>query len=196
MAVGTLNRCGLAPEIVADGPGSPAFDVAEVYETNFRYVWRCLRSLGVNDELVDDALQDVFVVAQRRLSEFDGRVELTTWLYAIALRIARKYRERARNEVARFGESLEEGDLPASHADLEAQLHCSERLLVARAALDRLEDDKREVFVLAQVEQRSAPEIASILGVPVNTVYSRLRIARQAFSAEVKRQKARSKRSP
>jgi len=57
-----------------------------VYEAHFRYVWRCLRSLGVYDAQVDDALQDVFVVAARRLADFDGGAELRTWLYAIALR--------------------------------------------------------------------------------------------------------------
>src|SRR3954468_3800787 len=79
-------------------PATPAPDLSAVYEAHFRYVWRCLRSLGVDDAVLDDALQDVFVVVQRRLAEFDGGAELRTWLYAIALRIARKYRERRRRE--------------------------------------------------------------------------------------------------
>src|SRR6266567_4077522 len=75
-------------------------DLSAVYETHFRYVWRCLRSLGVHDAQLDDALQDVFVVVQRKLADFDGGADLRTWLYAIALRIARKYRERSRREPA------------------------------------------------------------------------------------------------
>jgi RNA polymerase sigma-70 factor (ECF subfamily) len=73
-------------------------ELSAVYEAHFRYVWRCLRSLGVHDAHLEDALQDTFMVVQRRLGEFDGSAQLRTWLYAIALRIARKYRERLRRE--------------------------------------------------------------------------------------------------
>jgi RNA polymerase sigma factor (sigma-70 family) len=104
MSAGTLQRptpTGAAlsrDRTMADKVGVP--DLAGVYEAHFRYVWRCLRSLGVRDAQLDDALQDVFLVVQRRLPEFDGGAELRTWLYAIALRIARKYRERAQREPA------------------------------------------------------------------------------------------------
>ena len=87
------------PPVDAARAGKPA-DLGAVYEANFRYVWRCLRSLGVHDAQLDDALQDVFVVVQRKLPEFDGGAQLRTWLYAIALRISRKYRERWRREPA------------------------------------------------------------------------------------------------
>jgi RNA polymerase sigma-70 factor (ECF subfamily) len=163
-------------------------DLATVYEAYFRYVWRCLRSLGVRDSQLEDALQDVFIVVQRRLPEFDGRAAVRTWLYAIALRVARKYRERARREPASL-EAAREQDPESDTAsetggDREQQ---NERLLLARRALASLDDDKREIFVLARVEQMSAPEIASILRIPLNTVYSRLRAARLAFEAEIAR---------
>jgi RNA polymerase sigma-70 factor (ECF subfamily) len=166
----------------------PAIDA--IYDAHFRYVWRCLRSLGVPDAALDDALQDVFMVVQRKLSSFEGRSELATWLYGIALRVARRYRARARAEMA-----------PRSDVEAvdpitgESALEHSERLALARRALDGLDDEKREVFVLSQVEQMSAPEIAAITGVAVNTVYSRLRAARAAFDAEVRRLRARTKRS-
>ncbi len=195
MRAGTAQRPSV-PELVSEcDTGSSAVGIKEVYEENFRYVWRCLRSLGVHDAHLDDALQDVFIVVQRRLPDFDGRAELTTWLYAIALRIARKYRERARRVAGPSSAPTDACDLEAPGVDLDNALHCSERLLVARAALASLSDDKREVFVLAQVEQKSAPEIARILQIPVNTVYSRLRVARQAFAAEVERLQTRTKRS-
>jgi RNA polymerase sigma-70 factor (ECF subfamily) len=161
--------------------------LAAIYEAHFRYVWRCLRSLGVRDAQLDDALQDVFVVVQRRLDDFDGGAELRTWLYAIALRIARKYRERTLREPL----PLEVAPEPVS-PDAEGAASQSERLALARRALETLSDDQREVFVLARVEQMSAPEIAEVVGVPLNTVYSRLRAARLAFEAEV----ARLKTSP
>lgn len=170
-------------------------ELAAVYEAHFRYVWRCLRSLGVRDAQIEDALQDVFVVVQRKLVDFDGGAQLRTWLYAIALRIARKYRERGRREHSSLEDaqqSLEAApqsdlSLPAS---AEGAALSNERLALARAALEALDDDKREVFVLARVEQMSAPQIASIVGIPLNTVYSRLRAARLAFEAEVARRTA------
>lgn len=196
MTAGSLNR--YVPE---EGPvererPAQALEITEVYEAHFRYVWRCLRSLGVREAQLDDAVQDVFIVVQRRLGEFDGQVALSTWLYAIALRVARKARERARREAQKAG-SVAEGEEPASTAaDAEATLQCSERLLLARAALESLDDDKREVFVLAQVEQMSAPEMARIIGVPLNTIYSRLRAARQAFAQEVQRLSSRKRSAP
>ena len=178
------------------GVVAPAPDLSAVYEAHFRYVWRCLRSLGVDDAVLDDALQDVFVVVQRRLADFDGGAELRTWLYAIALRIARKYRERGRREPA----SLEttrpsQPELVLADSGERAALS-SERLALARAVLETLSDEQREVFVLARVEQMSAPEIASVVGIPLNTVYSRLRAARLAFEAEVARRKGSPRNTP
>lgn len=193
MVSGTLLRNARAESGAAAGVAIVP-ELAAVYDGHFRYVWRCLRTLGVRDAWLDDALQDVFLVVQRRLPEFDGRAELRTWLYAIAVRVARKYRARAGKEPA----SIEDGALgeePASDGDGERSAHSNERLLLARRALAALDDAKREVFVLARVEQMSAPEMALVLGVPLNTVYSRLRAARQAFEAEVCRLEARRSRS-
>lgn len=199
MTAGTLRRCAVPEEGPAEHERPPqVFQITEVYEAHFRYVWRCLRSLGVREAQLDDALQDVFIVVQRRLGEFDGQVALSTWLYAIALRVARKARERAHRDAHKLGAAGEgEGEEPVSTAaDAEATLQCSERLLLARAALESLDDDKREVFVLAQVEQMSAPEMARIIGVPINTIYSRLRAARQAFANEVQRLSSRKRSAP
>src|ERR1700754_1360726 len=126
-------------------------ELSAVYEAHFRYVWRCLRSLGVRDAHLDDALQDVFVVVQRRLSDFDGNAELRTWLYAIGLRVARKYRERARREPASLEAEREQTpELPAAPTDAPDAAIASERLALARHALASLDDEKREVFVLAR----------------------------------------------
>lgn len=187
MAAGTLgNRAEAkgAPVSAAPASFSPP-SIAVVYEQHFRYVWRCLRSLGVREASLDDALQDVFIVVQRRLPEFDGQGELRTWLYAIALRVAHKYWSRAHKDSARQADELSES--PAPSADLEQGAEQKQRLELARAALSALDDDKRTVFVLARIEQMSAPEIAEVLGIPLNTVYSRLRAAREAFETEVRR---------
>jgi RNA polymerase sigma-70 factor (ECF subfamily) len=196
MAAGTLSTRALPPGERADAGCAPVPSLAEVYQTHFSYVWRCLRGLGVRDASLDDALQDVFVVVQKKLPGFDGRAELRTWLYAIALRIARKYRARSQREVAPLCDADNVSEPRAQQTDAEGVAQSGERLQLARAALDALDDEKREVFVLARVEQMSAPEIASVIGIPLNTVYSRLRAARQAFEAEVERLQARSRRSP
>jgi RNA polymerase sigma-70 factor (ECF subfamily) len=160
-------------------------DLGAIYEAHFRYVWRCLRSLGVHDAQLDDALQDVFVVVQRRLAGFDGGAELRTWLYAIALRISRKYRDRWRREPAPLEAAREsQPELMLTHSAERAALH-NERLALAHAALETLSDEQREVFVLARIEQMSAPEIARVIEIPLNTVYSRLRAARLGFEAAV-----------
>src|SRR6187549_1036254 len=192
MNAGALGRRAMPRQLPSAKPQVPVLDLATVYEAHFRYVWRCLRSLGIRDSQLDDALQDVFIVVQRRLPEFDGQAELRTWLYAIALRVARKYRDRARREPASLEAARErDPELPAA-ADLSVGDRAleSERLALAHRALSSLDDDKREVFVLARVEQMSAPEIADVLGIPLNTVYSRLRAARLAFEAEVTRLRA------
>ena len=175
---------------------APAADLATVYEAHFRYVWRCLRSLGVDDAVLDDAMQDVFVVVQRKLADFDGGAELRTWLYAIALHIARKYRERRRREPASLETTRPSQPELALAESGERTALSNERLALARAVLETLSDDQREVFVLARVEQMSAPEIASVVGVPLNTVYSRLRAARLAFEAEVARRKSSTRNTP
>ena len=170
-------------------------DLTAIYEAHFRYVWRCLRSLGVRDAQLDDALQDVFVVVQKRLPEFDGGAKVSTWLYAIALRIARKYRERLRREPASLDDARDsQPELIAASGEGRA-LH-SERLALARRVLETLSDEQREVFVLARVEQMSAPEIAEVVGIPLNTVYSRLRAARLAFEAGIARQQASTRNIP
>ena len=199
MNAGALGRRAVPRPLPTAEPQVPVLDLATVYEAYFRYVWRCLRSLGVRDSQLDDALQDVFIVVQRRLPEFDGRAAVRTWLYAIALRIARKYRDRARREPASLEAAREDDpELATAHdvgraSELESG---SERLLLARRALSALDDDKREIFVLARVEQMSAPEIAGVLCIPLNTVYSRLRAARLAFDAEVTRLRAISRSTP
>jgi RNA polymerase sigma-70 factor (ECF subfamily) len=195
MVAEALGRRVAPQDCPADERG-PAPDLATVYEAHFRYVWRCLRSLGVRDALLDDALQDVFVVVQRKLPEFDGGAQLRTWLYAIALRVSRKYRERAGREPAALESAREsQPELVLEHSGEGAVLQ-NERLALARAALESLSDEQREVFVLARVEQMSAPEIAEVIGIPLNTVYSRLRAARLGFEAAVALRRASVRNLP
>jgi RNA polymerase sigma-70 factor, ECF subfamily len=196
MAAETLGSRALSKGVLAREPTGPGLEISAVYEAHFQYVWRCLKSLGVSESSLDDALQDVFVVVQRRLSDFDGRAELRTWLYAIALRVARKHWARAHKDSSRMEAVDALAESPASAPDLESATASKQRLSLARAALASLDDDKRVVFVLSRIEQMAAPEIANVIGVPLNTVYSRLRAAREAFEAEVRRLQTRKTPTP
>lgn len=161
-----------------------ALDLSKVYEEHSRYVVRCLRHLGLRDGTVDDAAQDVFLVVHQKLASFDGSSSLRTWLYAIVIRVARRYRERhARRVNSESEETLVGGACP------ERDIETKQALTIARRALDALDEDKREVFVLVEVEQMSVPEVAQITGVPLNTVYSRLRAARQTFERAATRRR-------
>jgi RNA polymerase sigma-70 factor (ECF subfamily) len=202
MATGLLRRPVLAaPDPVAATTGALSFQ--QVYEAHFHYIWRCLRGLGVSEQALDDAAHDVFLVVQRKLASFDGsEARLTTWLYEIALRVGRRYRSQtakdARRSVSLMPPELDEvggEQCGIEHCDIEradpgCELEQSERLALARRALAALDADKREAFVLGCIEQRSAPEIAELTGVPMNTVYSRLRAARRLFAAEIARLEA------
>jgi RNA polymerase sigma-70 factor (ECF subfamily) len=164
--------------------------VAEVYEKHFNYVVRCLSHLGVRAEFLEDATQDVFVVVHAKIDDFDGRVAMTTWLSAIVLRVAYRYRTR-QSRAAKH----DSDDSLMDHTSPEADAMARARLQLAREALDALDATKREVFVLSELQELSAPEIASITGVPLNTVYSRLRVAKQTFAAALHRLKLRGRSS-
>lgn len=168
--------------VASESAALPQPTLAEVYEAEFDYVFRCLRALGVPADHTDDALQDVFLVVQDKLATFDGRCRLRTWLYAIALRVARRYRTRAARDLQRVSPEVDV-DARADERDGSQR----DLLKEARRALEAMDPQKREVFVLTQVEGLSAPELAEVLRVPVNTVYSRIRAAKADFQAQVDR---------
>ena len=161
-----------------------------VYGQHFRAIWRTLRRLGVRDAQLDDAAQDVFVVVYRKLAEFDGR-SLRGWLYAIALRVASDYRrDAARRSSIPLGELIADTALgPARITEL------NESVALLHKLLDELDVAKRTVFVLGELEQLSAPEIAEALSVNLNTVYARLRAARLQFDAALTRHRLRTERT-
>lgn len=168
------------------GVDVPAFD--DVYAAHAAFVWRVLRALGVPEAQIEDAVQDVFVVVHRRLAEWQGRAAITTWLFAIARRVAGAHRRRASRREARPVEPLSDElvDDGAGRGDPFAELSRAQAAATVMAILEQLDDDKRAVFALVELEQLSVPEVARMLDLNLNTAYSRLRLARQAFEAAVK----------
>jgi RNA polymerase sigma-70 factor (ECF subfamily) len=168
--------------------GLEALDFTEVYDRHFAFVWRSLRRLGVPERALDDAAQDVFIVVHRKLASFEGRSTLRSWLFGIARRVAHDHRRR-------IGRKERTEELPETVADRGAtpagDAERAEAVRTLHEILGELDDDKREVFVLAELEQMTAPEIADAIGANLNTIYSRLRAARQGFEAAVARRLAR-----
>ena len=155
----------------------------DVYRRHYTFVWRSLLRLGVDESAVDDAVQDVFIVVHRKLDVFEGRAAVRTWLFAIARRIALRYRDRAR----RRAQDEPEADTPTDRGRPDKALSCNETLQQLQDWLGELDEDKRAVFVLSEFEQMRAPEIASMLGANLNTVYARLRAARQHVARRARR---------
>jgi RNA polymerase sigma-70 factor (ECF subfamily) len=177
----------------SDRPGGGlAFE--KVYEAHFDYVWRVARRLGAEPSWLDDVTQDVFVTVHRRLPDFEGRSSLRTWLYGITLRVVRDYRRTRRRKPT---QPMPAEELPREGAsDPERDTQHAESVALLHALLDGLSDDKREIFVLTELEQLSAPEIGLLLELNVNTVYARLRAARADFDRALQRHRARRAEEP
>lgn len=173
--------------------GGPPLSFEDVYDEHAETVWRGLRRLGVPEAAVDDAMQDVFVVVHRRLGEFEGRSSVRTWLFGIALGVARNYRRSARRRAPEGALAAEvDEDLPAPDSGgPEGHARSAEAVRVLYSLLDELDEDKRTVFVLSDLEEMTAPEIAAALSLNLNTVYARIRAARLAFEQAVARYRAK-----
>jgi RNA polymerase sigma-70 factor, ECF subfamily len=166
---------------------TPHPDFRAIYDAHFNFVWCALRRLGVREADVRDQAQKVFLTAHFKLSEFEGRSQLRTWLFGICQRVASDYRRSAafRREVAT--DAAEMDSYGGSHDDLSQGAESRQRAQAAEAVLNKLPEPQRIVFLLFELEEMSGEDIAQLLGVSVGTVRSRLRLAREAFSREVKR---------
>jgi RNA polymerase sigma-70 factor (ECF subfamily) len=171
----------------------------DVYERHIDYIWRVLRRLGVPARSLPDAAQDVLVVVHRRLGSFDGRVPVQSWLAGICVRVARQeYRTRRRRQPDMLDSAgwIDVDSLPDGASLSSTAMERGERIRLLYELMASLDAPKREVFVLAELEQMTGPEIAEILGLPLNTVYSRLREARLRFERELARRDAETRRVP
>lgn len=168
---------------MADGSLDPAIAIdlrpafAALYRQHAGMVRRALRQLGVEPASLDDAVQDVFVVLHRRIDEFERDRSLKNWLWGIARGVASGYRrgERRRDRLHAALPAPEAPGLP------ERGVARREAADILDRFLGSLDADKCAVFVLSEIEGRRGPEIAEQLQVNLNTVYARLRAARQRF---------------
>jgi len=158
---------------------------SELYEQHFDFVWRSARYLGEPPASLDDAVQDVFLVAYRRFQDFEARSSPRTWLFAITLRVVSDHR-RSRRRKTRLVDSVKRMFTGTVPTPFDHTAH-AERGRALTTALDALSEEQRAVFVMSDLEELSAPEIASVLDVNLNTVYSRLRSARREVATRLAR---------
>lgn len=150
-------------------------------------MWSSLRRLGARDADVLDLAQKVFLTAYLKLPEFEGRSSVGTWLFGICQRVASDYRKSARIKREVSLDTAELDELPGVTVDATQGFDTRQRTEHAEAILAMLPEAQRRAFVLYEVEELSARDIAALLGTSVGTVRSRVRLARRAFARELQR---------
>ncbi len=170
-----------------------------VYESMVDYVWNVVCRMGVPQADAEDVVQEVFVTVYRRLGEFEERAQLKTWLFRIAVHLVQHYfRTHARKpgdrasakgtEIHALVDQRENG--PANQVERRERYDALDRVL------GQLDESKRLVFVLAELEQLTLVEIGEVVGANPNTVATRLRAARQAFEKALARFQTRELGNP
>ena len=173
---------------------TPVPALSELYAAHAAFVWRSARRLlGLDSDVVDDIVQEVFLVALRRLPEFEGRSTLRTWLYAILRNVVSDHRRLQHTRVRdKRRDSVDLDTIETRESGQHRKVEKAEALRALHEVLDQIDEERREVFVLSELEQMSAPEIAEITGTNITTVHARLRDARKRFEVLVRRYRARN----
>ncbi len=153
-------------------------DFERLYSTYFHHVTRWVRAFGCRPADIDDVAQETFLVARRRLADFDG-VNAAGWLYRIAQHVTRAQRRRAWMRRTLFREA-NDSVADTSPSPIEALEQRDARRMMQQI-LAQLSERRRTAFFLFEIEGYSGEEIAALEGVAVNTVYTRLHHARRDF---------------
>jgi RNA polymerase sigma-70 factor (ECF subfamily) len=180
----------------ADAPAIPPSAISDVapfqaiYKQYLDFVWSSARHLGAGTDIIDDVVQDVFLVIHSKLATLLRPEALRSWIYGIVRRTVSDYRRSRRSRDA-AGASL--GAEPKSN--LPSPLDMAERnaeLELLESVLAELDESKREVFVMVEILEMTVPEVVQGLDIPLNTAYSRLRLARHDFEEGLARHEARN----
>jgi RNA polymerase sigma-70 factor, ECF subfamily len=158
----------------------------EFYAKNFKFAWRTLMALGVLERDVSDVVQDVFLQAHQKFQVFDAEAGGTAWLRAFCLNAARNWHRLSRNQFE-TNDDERAAQTPDERKGPEQSAVAQDQKKLLHVALQSVPEKQREVFVLFELEQMTSTEIATLLNIPLGTVYSRLRLGREAFQAAVLR---------
>lgn len=170
----------------------PDFDT--LYDEYFGFVWTSARRLGVGTEAIDDVVQEVFIVIHAKLHTVRQPESLRSWIYGIVRRTVKSYRRAGQRRQSELSMPPEQSTVAARQRSPLELTEQTSQLELLSSLLAGLTEAKREVFILAEIEEMTVPEIAAALDVPLNTAYSRLRHARQEFEAALARQLAASRK--
>lgn len=160
-------------------------DFRALYEGEFDYVWNSLRRLGAPPKDLEDLVHDTFVTAHRRLDTYERSRPLRPWLFGIAYRTLSDFRKKAHHTK----EVMDDSSVDAVQVDgaPDDALEAKEKRALVMEAMESVELDRRAVMVMHDLEGHSVPYIAEVLSIPLNTAYSRLRLARAEFAKAVAR---------
>jgi RNA polymerase sigma-70 factor, ECF subfamily len=168
-------------------------EFSQIYGVYFGFIWSCTRRLGVSESEIDDVVQEIFMVIHSRLRTLEQPESLRSWIYGIVRRTVSTYHRAKRTKLASSATLIAEPEMHYPHAPSPLELaEQSDRVRLLWSLLEQLDPPKRETFVLAELEEMTVPEVASALDVPVNTVYSRLRVARQELEEALLRRRVRN----
>ena len=160
---------------------------AQLFEAEHSYVLHSLRRLGVAERDLEDVTHDVFVVVHRKLPEYDASRPARPWLFAIAVRAASDYRRRGRTRLEQVSDALDAHGAPGN---TEHELERREQRALVIEALRGVEESRLPLFVMVDLDEVPVVDAAAALSIPLNTAYSRLRLARADFAAAVARLRA------
>ena len=155
-----------------------------IFDAELFYVWTSLRRLGVQSRDLEDVAHEVFLRAFERMHDYDPARPIRPWLFAFAFRLASDYRRLSRHGTELYGD---EPPHRTSAPDAEQLLVQREREELVARALAAVEIERRAVFILHELDEQPMPAVVETLGIPLNTGYSRLRVARDEFTTAPRR---------
>jgi len=188
-ALAALENENVGPKAVS--ATVPPFQA--VYARYFEFVWATARRLGVEASAMDDVVQEIFIAIHGSLHTLQRADALKSWVYSVARRTVSNHHRALRARGGKGTTVVDEQLASQQPTPFEVTQKNSDLQVLANL-LAELDEPKREVFALVELEEMSVPEVADALDIPVNTAYSRLRAARLAFEAAVARHDARDKR--
>lgn len=158
------------------------------YDAQVSWVWNLARRMGVESRDVADVVQEVFLVVHRQGGKYDPTRPLRPWLFAICFHVADRHKRRAHRRHERLGSEAFDNvrlGIDPEHAYVESMDQRKRREALLQA-LDTLDAEKRVVFVAHDLEGMSMPDIAALVNAPLNTLYSRLRLARERITQSLR----------
>lgn len=170
---------------------SPAFTA--IYRAELTHVVHTLRRFGVREADLEDLAHDVFVTVHRRLADYDASRPIKPWLSGIAYRVALDHRRLARHRFESPFQRAESEERADPSTGTDERLAEQQMRGIVLAALDQIDLDRKAILVMHDLDEQPMSEIARALAIPLNTGYSRLRLARKDFEAAVRHVEARGR---